>query len=110
MSYDKTDVVSIASRGADGRVVQHDGYDMTKKGPIQDGIPPSYIDTRETRGRSTEGVAEMSVDVSPAGVSIGNREQTPDPYGRDGVTARTRRSAFSFWSAKPTESISPIPN
>eukprot|EP00959_Pyramimonas_sp_CCMP1952_P103197 2158360-Pyramimonas_sp.AAC.1 len=51
----------------------------------------------------------MSVDISPAGVPIGNREQTPDPCGRDGVAARTGRSALSFWSSKSTESISPSP-
>eukprot|EP00959_Pyramimonas_sp_CCMP1952_P385598 8080877-Pyramimonas_sp.AAC.1 len=70
MSYDKTDVASNVSRSADGRVAQHDGYDANKGGPIQDRAPPSYIATRVTRGRSTEGVAEMSVDVSPAGVPI----------------------------------------
>eukprot|EP00959_Pyramimonas_sp_CCMP1952_P253946 5305308-Pyramimonas_sp.AAC.1 len=102
MSYDKTDVVSNVSRSAEGCVVQHDGYDVIKSGPIQDRTPPSYIATRETRGRNTGGVAEMSVDVSSAGVPIGNREQTPDPCGRDGVTARTRRSALSSWSAKST--------
>eukprot|EP00959_Pyramimonas_sp_CCMP1952_P003353 69551-Pyramimonas_sp.AAC.1 len=52
----------------------------------------------------------MSVDVSPAGAPTGDREQTPDPHGRDGVTSRPRRSAFSSWSAKSTESISSIPN
>eukprot|EP00959_Pyramimonas_sp_CCMP1952_P042332 885394-Pyramimonas_sp.AAC.1 len=52
----------------------------------------------------------MSVDVSPAGAPICDREQTLDPYGRDGETSRPRRSAFSSWSAKSTESISSIPN
>eukprot|EP00959_Pyramimonas_sp_CCMP1952_P224833 4701312-Pyramimonas_sp.AAC.1 len=52
----------------------------------------------------------MSVDTSPSGSPIGNREQNPGPYGRKGITARPRRSAFSSWGAKPTESISPIPN
>eukprot|EP00959_Pyramimonas_sp_CCMP1952_P095657 1999570-Pyramimonas_sp.AAC.1 len=52
----------------------------------------------------------MSADVSPAGAPIGDREQTPDPHGRDGVTSRPRRGAFSSWCAKSMESISSIQN
>eukprot|EP00959_Pyramimonas_sp_CCMP1952_P083583 1747312-Pyramimonas_sp.AAC.1 len=52
----------------------------------------------------------MSVDVSPVRAPIGNREQTPDPHGRDGVAPGPRHSAFSSWSAKSMESRSSIPN
>eukprot|EP00959_Pyramimonas_sp_CCMP1952_P190641 3987235-Pyramimonas_sp.AAC.1 len=52
----------------------------------------------------------MSVDVSPARAPIGNREQTPGPHGRDGAAPRPRQCAFSSWSVKSTESISPIQN
>eukprot|EP00959_Pyramimonas_sp_CCMP1952_P435688 9123685-Pyramimonas_sp.AAC.1 len=83
-SYDKTNIVPNISRSADGRVVQHDGHDADRDGPIQDQIPPSYIATRVVRGRSIEGITEMSADVSPEGAPIGDREQTPDPHGRDG--------------------------
>eukprot|EP00959_Pyramimonas_sp_CCMP1952_P032001 671488-Pyramimonas_sp.AAC.1 len=52
--------------------------DMTSMRAGQGRIPPSYFATRASRGRSTEGVVEMSVDVSPSGIPIGNREQAPD--------------------------------
>eukprot|EP00959_Pyramimonas_sp_CCMP1952_P264723 5535163-Pyramimonas_sp.AAC.1 len=78
MSCDKTDDVSVVSRNADQYVVQHDGHDTNESGPGQDLIPPFSIATRVSRGRSTEGVVEMSVDISPSGSPIGNREQTPD--------------------------------
>eukprot|EP00959_Pyramimonas_sp_CCMP1952_P326813 6841194-Pyramimonas_sp.AAC.1 len=110
MSCDKTDDVSVVSRSAGQYVVQHDGYDINESGPSQGRIHPSNSAIRASRGRSSEGVVEMSVDVSPSGSPIGNREQTPDPYGRKGITARPRRSAFSSCSAKSTASISPIPN
>eukprot|EP00959_Pyramimonas_sp_CCMP1952_P458069 9476020-Pyramimonas_sp.AAC.1 len=112
MSYDKTDDISVTSRSADHCVVQRDGHDINERGPGQGRIPPSNIAiaTRVSRGKSAEGVVEMSVDVSPSGTPIGNREQTPDPYGRTSTTARPRRSAFLSWSAKSTESVRPIPN
>eukprot|EP00959_Pyramimonas_sp_CCMP1952_P273597 5718676-Pyramimonas_sp.AAC.1 len=51
----------------------------------------------------------MSEEASPSGVPMGNREQTPDPHGRNGVTARSRRGAFSFLIAESSDPISPIP-
>eukprot|EP00959_Pyramimonas_sp_CCMP1952_P196529 4109019-Pyramimonas_sp.AAC.1 len=102
--------MSVTSRSADHCVVHHDGHDINESGPGQGRIPSSNVAIRVSRGRSTERVVEMSVDVSPSGIPIGNREQTPDPRGRNSATARPRRSAFSSRSAKSTESISPIPN
>eukprot|EP00959_Pyramimonas_sp_CCMP1952_P309793 6482666-Pyramimonas_sp.AAC.1 len=61
MSCDKTDDVSVASRSAGQFVVQHDGHDINESGPDQGRIPPSNIATRASRGRSTEGVVEMSI-------------------------------------------------
>eukprot|EP00959_Pyramimonas_sp_CCMP1952_P325922 6822083-Pyramimonas_sp.AAC.1 len=77
MSCDKTDDVSVVSRSADQCVAQHDGHDIDESGPGQGRIPPSSVATRASRGRSTEGAVEMSVDVSPSGSPIGNRDRKP---------------------------------
>eukprot|EP00959_Pyramimonas_sp_CCMP1952_P182848 3823590-Pyramimonas_sp.AAC.1 len=109
MSYDKTDDMSVTSRNAEQQVVQHDGHDAQESGPEQGRPPSSSIAIRVSRGRSNEEVVEMSEDGSPSGVPTGNREQTPDPHGRNGATARSRRGAFSSLIAESSESISPIP-
>eukprot|EP00959_Pyramimonas_sp_CCMP1952_P287170 6005606-Pyramimonas_sp.AAC.1 len=99
--------MSVTSRSAEQHIVQHDGHDPQESGPGQGRLPSSSTATRVSRGRNTED--EMSEDGSPSGVPIGNREHTPDPHGRNGTTARSRRGAFSSLFAESTESISPIP-
>eukprot|EP00959_Pyramimonas_sp_CCMP1952_P450529 9433404-Pyramimonas_sp.AAC.1 len=101
--------MSVASRNADQHVVQHDGHDPQESGTGRGRLPSSSTATRVSRGRGSEEVVEMSEDGSPSGVPIGNREQTPDPHGRNGTTARSRRGAFSSLIAESTEPISPIP-
>eukprot|EP00959_Pyramimonas_sp_CCMP1952_P386593 8102152-Pyramimonas_sp.AAC.1 len=101
--------MSVTSRNVEQQVVQHDGHDLQESGPGQGRLPSSSAATRVSRGTSCEEVVEMSEDGSPSGVPIGNREQTPDPHGRDGTTAISRRGAFSSLIAESTESISPIP-
>eukprot|EP00959_Pyramimonas_sp_CCMP1952_P281808 5890256-Pyramimonas_sp.AAC.1 len=76
--------MSVTSRNAEQQVVQRDGHDLQECGPGQGRPPSSSIATRVSRGGSSEEVVEMTEDGSPSRAPIGNREQTPDPHGRNG--------------------------